>query len=92
MQGYGLTESCAASFIAMPDTIAQAGTVGPPLPITEFCLESVPDMKKDALAEVPEGELLIRGPGNFAGYFKAQDKTVRPRPLCGAFVSRSVCE
>ena len=77
VQGYGLTETCAASFIALPDKISQAGTVGPPQPVTEFCLESVPEMKYDAQAEVPRGELLVRGPNTFLGYFKMQDKTVR---------------
>lgn len=38
-QGYGLTESCAASFIAQPDNYAHLGTVGPPMPATELRLE-----------------------------------------------------
>jgi acyl-CoA synthetase (AMP-forming)/AMP-acid ligase II len=100
VQGYGLTETCAASFIAPPDNFAMGGTVGPPMPVTEFCLESVPDMKKDAQGEVPEGELLLRGRSNFSGYLKMEDKTVRPRSLCllaapfaasRAFASAAVC-
>jgi hypothetical protein len=77
VQGYGLTESCAGSFIAVPDKISHAATVGPPLPHTEFCLESVPEMKYDALAKPARGELMIRGPSLFSGYYKMQDKTVR---------------
>lgn len=77
VQGYGLTESCAASFIAEPDTIAHAGTVGPPMPVTEFALESVPDMKYDALGAKAQGELLLKGPNLFTGYYKMPDKTVR---------------
>jgi hypothetical protein len=35
-QGYGLTETCAASFIAAADEIKHEATVGPPTPLTEF--------------------------------------------------------
>ncbi|PNW73635.1 hypothetical protein CHLRE_13g566650v5 [Chlamydomonas reinhardtii] len=76
VQGYGLTETSAASFIACADVMAQAATVGPPTPMTEFRLESVPDMNCDALdAKTPKGEVLIRGAANFTGYYKAADKT-----------------
>jgi long-chain acyl-CoA synthetase len=75
MQGYGLTETCAASFGCAPDNWDHVGTVGPPFPCTEFRLESVPEMNYDANAEIPKGEVLIRGPGGFSGYYKAQDKT-----------------
>ncbi|EFJ51208.1 hypothetical protein VOLCADRAFT_73402 [Volvox carteri f. nagariensis] len=76
VQGYGLTETNAASFIAAADVMEHAATVGPPTPLTEFRLESVPDMKCDALdPKLPKGEVLIRGAANFTGYYKAQDKT-----------------
>ncbi|KAG2497767.1 hypothetical protein HYH03_004039 [Edaphochlamys debaryana] len=76
VQGYGLTETSAASFIACADVMAHAATVGPPTPMVEFRLESVPDMNCDALdAKQPKGEVLIRSPMNFNGYYKAQDKT-----------------
>ena len=35
-QGYGLTETCAASFIASADLMSHCATVGPPTPCTEF--------------------------------------------------------
>ena len=38
MQGYGLTETCAASFLAGPFP-GHSGTVGPPVPGTEYRLE-----------------------------------------------------
>jgi len=76
VQGYGLTETCAASFIAVPDEIGHSATVGPPTPCTEFRLESVPEMDYDALdPDRPAGEILIRGPSNFCGYYKDQKKT-----------------
>lgn len=42
LQGYGLTETCAASCIAVPDDYALHGTNGPVTPCTEIMLESVP--------------------------------------------------
>jgi hypothetical protein len=76
VQGYGLTESCAASFIAIPDNYAHQATVGGPQPVTTFALESVPEMKYDALAIPARGELLLKGGNLFQGYYKLPDKTV----------------
>lgn len=42
LQGYGLTETCAASCIAVPDEWDMHGTNGPVTPCTEMMLESVP--------------------------------------------------
>jgi acyl-CoA synthetase (AMP-forming)/AMP-acid ligase II len=36
VQGYGLTETNAASFIAAADVFTHSATVGPPTPGTEF--------------------------------------------------------
>lgn len=74
LQGYGLTESCAASFICLPDP-AMANTVGPPLKATEFRFESVPDLQYDALADPPKGEILLRSPMLFSSYLKEPEKT-----------------
>jgi len=75
VQGYGLTETCAASCIAMPDTHEHSATVGPVLPCTELRLESVPEMGYDAAdAARPGGEVLLRGPQLFSGYYKMPDK------------------
>lgn len=66
LQGYGLTETCAASFIMLPDP-RLAHTVGPPLTPTEFRLESVKELNYDATVDPPKGEILIRGPMVFSG-------------------------
>lgn len=71
----GLTETCAGSFVARPDEVAMIGTVGPPLPIVDVRLESVPDMDYDALSTTPRGEICIRGKCLFSGYYKRDDLT-----------------
>ncbi|XP_051145447.1 long chain acyl-CoA synthetase 4-like isoform X2 [Andrographis paniculata] len=75
LQGYGLTETCAGSFVARPDEFSMIGTVGPPLPIVDIRLESVPDMGYDALSSTPRGEICIRGKCLFSGYYKREDLT-----------------
>jgi long-chain acyl-CoA synthetase len=75
MQGYGLTESCAGTFVSLPNELGMVGTVGPPVPNVDICLESVPDMNYDALSSTPRGEICIRGKTLFSGYYKREDLT-----------------
>jgi long-chain acyl-CoA synthetase len=75
LQGYGLTETCAASFIQVPDVISMNGTVGPPMPNIDARLESVPELNYDAFGETPQGEICIRGNTLFSGYYKREDLT-----------------
>jgi long-chain acyl-CoA synthetase len=75
LQGYGLTETCAASFIAEPYTWSAIGTVGPPLPGVQLRLEAVPDMGYSPDDEAPAGEVCIRGPPVFKGYYGAAEMT-----------------
>ncbi|MFT5583359.1 MAG: long-chain acyl-CoA synthetase [Cognaticolwellia sp.] len=62
LEGYGLTESSAASFVNLPDNYA-FGTVGPALPGTE--IKIMPE----------DGEILIRGRGVMRGYHNLPDVT-----------------
>jgi long-chain acyl-CoA synthetase len=61
LEGYGQTEATTASNCNLPGNI-KLGTVGPALPNIEV-----------AIAE--DGEILIRGPAIFAGYWKNDEAT-----------------
>ena len=58
----GFCTSCVSSWLALAYLQEFSGTVGFPLPLLTFCLESVPEMQYDACARPPRGEVLIRGP------------------------------
>ncbi len=61
LEGYGLTESSAASFVNLPKSY-EFGTVGPPLPGVEL-----------KIAE--DGEILIKGRGIMRGYHGLKEAT-----------------
>lgn len=60
-EGWGLTETCAPATTNRLDNY-RLGTVGLPLPGVELALDT-------------DGEVLVRGPGNFIGYFKNPQAT-----------------
>lgn len=75
LQGYGLTETCAGTFVSLPNEFSMLGTVGPPVPNVDVRLESVPEMGYNALSVKPRGEICIRGKTLFSGYYKRDDLT-----------------
>jgi len=84
VQGYGLTETCAASAVAQPDRKDQMGTVGPPVVALESKLDPVPDMGYDG-TESGGGEICFRGPSVMKGYYKKPDATAEVLEADGWF-------
>jgi long-chain acyl-CoA synthetase len=74
VEGYGMTES---SPVALGNPVSQArrpGTVGVPFPSTEMRVVDPEDASHDrAVGEA--GELLIRGPQVFAGYWQQPEES-----------------
>lgn len=78
-EAYGQTETTGASFATDPYD-KDVGHVGGPAPHNEFKLVDVPEMNYHATDEIdgvnqPRGEICIRGPCCFPGYFREPEKT-----------------
>jgi len=75
LQGYGMTESSAAISVTKTDDV-NMGHVGPPLPCNEVKLDDVKEMNyTNADKPHARGEICVRGPNVFQGYYKSPEKT-----------------
>merc|ERR1712078_220702 len=92
VQGYGLTETCAASFLGVPDLWEFQATVGTPFPSVELRLEAVPDMEYYPTSDPPRGEVILRGVSLFSGYYKRDDLTKDAMDADGWFHTGDVGE
>jgi long-chain acyl-CoA synthetase len=75
IEAYGQTETSGIVFVTN-ETDGSAGHVGGPLPSIKVKLRDVPDMDythKDL--PYPRGEVMMKGPAVFTGYFKDPEKT-----------------
>ena len=75
IEGYGMTETACAISMTDPEDLV-VGHVGAPCPCNEVKLFDVPEMKyTNQDVPFPRGEVCVRGPNIFKGYFKAPEQT-----------------
>lgn len=75
LEGYGLTETSAASTLSHEDDPV-SGHVGGPIDCCKVRLRSVPEMNYRVEDKpYPRGEILMTGANVFEGYYKNEEKT-----------------
>lgn len=74
-EGYGQTETSAGSTLTVRGDWT-SGQIGVPLPCNEVKLVDIPDMGYTTQDQpYPRGEICVRGPNCFTGYYKAPELT-----------------
>ncbi|MGA0611449.1 long-chain-fatty-acid--CoA ligase [Caldimonas sp. KR1-144] len=81
-EGYGLSETSPSASCNPVDSTAYTGTIGVPIPSTEFKL--LDDEGNEVSVGTP-GEIAIRGPQVMAGYWQRPDETAKVMTSDGFF-------
>ncbi len=87
VEGYGLSETSPVASINRPDIAEFSGTIGYPLPSTDFAIR---DAEGSDVAAGEPGEICIRGPQVMAGYWNRPDETAKVMTPDGFFRSGDV--
>lgn len=92
VQGFGMTETYAVGMVQYKNDYT-TGNLGAVMPFVEACLESVPDLEYTVHDKPnPRGELLLRGPILFKGYYKNEEETKKSLEPDGWFHTGDICE
>lgn len=76
-EGYGLTESTSGITFMNPKD-QHSGAVGPPLVTGEVCLRDLKELGYSIEDKpYPRGEIMLRGPQLFQGYYKNPEETAK---------------
>ncbi|CAH6720870.1 long-chain-fatty-acid--CoA ligase 2 [[Candida] jaroonii] len=91
-QGYGLTESF-AGICSTPSFDSNPGSCGPPSVTCEVRVREIPEMNYHINDEGgPRGELQLRGPQIFSGYYKNAEETAKALDKDGWFSTGDVAK
>lgn len=92
VQGFGMTETFAVGMVQYNNDYT-TGNLGALMPFLEACLESAPDLEYTVHDKPnPRGELLLRGPILFKGYYKNDEETKKTLEPDGWFHTGDICE
>jgi long-chain acyl-CoA synthetase len=90
IEGYGLSETSGAT-CATNTHDPVLGHVGGPLTSVKLRLRDIPEMQYFSTdTPYPRGELCMKGPPIFSGYYKRPDKTTEAFDKDGWFLSGDV--
>jgi long-chain acyl-CoA synthetase len=89
LEGYGLTETSGGATVNLPEDF-KFGTQGKALPGVELKIAERDDDESEEEGEDPGGEVLIRGPNVFKGYYRNEEATEEDMDSDGWFSSGDV--
>ncbi|KAI8826603.1 uncharacterized protein EV422DRAFT_551964 [Fimicolochytrium jonesii] len=93
LQGYGMTETCAANVIQLPTDPWMLGRVGPPTSTVEIVLAAVEDTNyHPSNRPRPQGEIWMRGPSVMKEYYKNPKATAETMTADGWLMTGDIGE